>query len=143
MRFFKVESIDNYYNERIMQDNKINKRSYKMKEKIKNWIALGNLQDESIYFVQNEQQLSELLQSLSINPKYAESITGACIIAKDGEYIGIWLTEESRFYDLLAIYHPLPYYMDSYHRMNRDILPEYWQDSNPLYCANNPKIESE
>ena len=106
-----------------------------------NWIVLNRLQDESIYFVQNESELSELLQSLSINPEYAKNITGACVIMGEGDYIAIWLTEESRFCDLLAIYHPLPYYMDSYHRMNRDILPEYWQDTNPICGMKYPRVK--
>lgn len=103
---------------------------------------LSQLQDESVYLVQNEQELTELLDSIGISEDYKKDITGACVIFGDGEYLAIWLTEDSRYYDLRAIYHPLPYYESSYQKMNRDILPEYWQESNIFYHMNQPKKES-
>lgn len=101
---------------------------------------LNQLQDESIYLIQNDQELAELLQSLSLSPEYHNDITGACIIIGNGDYIAIWLTEDSRYYDLSSIYRPLPVYLSTHQKINPEFLPEYWQESNPLYIEENPSL---
>ena len=99
---------------------------------------LKQLQEESIYFVQNEQELAELLDSIGISEDYKQDITGACLIIGDGDYIAVWLTEDSRYYDLSAIYHALPYYLNTYQEINYCYLPEYWKKENPFYEQKNP-----
>ena len=102
---------------------------------------LSQLQDESVYLVQNEQELTELLDSIGISGDYKNDITGACVVFGDGDYIAIWLTEDSRYYDLSAIYRPLPFYITGQQEVNAEYLPEYWKESNPFYNVENPSLD--
>lgn len=93
---------------------------------------LKELQAEKYYFIQNDSELSEVLESIGLKEECKKDITGCVLLIGDGEYIAVWLTEESRYYDLNACYHPLTYYKT--HDMFKNIyLPEYWKENNTEY----------
>lgn len=107
----------------------------------KSRLTLASLQDESVYLVQNDQELAELLDSIGISEDYKTDITGACIIFGDGEYLAIWLTESAIWYDLSSTYYSLPFYLSTYQKINYEFLPEYWKESNPFYHMNQPTLK--
>lgn len=104
---------------------------------------LNQLQDESIHFIQDQSELDSILDHVGLMAEWRSEITGACIILGDGEYIAVWLTEDSRYYDLSAIYRPLPFYIDNDKEKIVNLLPYYWKSDNEFYMMDQPKNEKE
>jgi hypothetical protein len=87
--------------------------------------------NEDTVLIQSDTDLREILGSLAFPKKYYKDITSAVVLLGDGDFIAVWLTEDSRWYDNLAYYHPLPYYRPQY--WTKRNLPEYWLESNVEY----------
>ena len=77
-----------------------------------NGVTLRALQDDKYTLIQNDRDLSALLDYCGIPTEYREDITAAVVEVLDGDYGEVWLTESSERYNLSAWYHPIKYYLD-------------------------------
>lgn len=95
-----------------------------------NLSAFENLGDDYV-FIQNDSDLASVLESVGLPKGDRKDITGAMVVVGDGDYEAVWLCEDNRYYDLSAIYRPLPFYRPKSWR--KSTLPTYWRDDNELY----------
>jgi hypothetical protein len=92
---------------------------------------LSELQGDDFILVQNDRDLEDTLDMVSFPKKYRKDIAGSIVKICDGDYEAVWVTESGRYYDLSAIYHPLPFYRLTSWTKKR--LPEYWLEDCPAY----------
>jgi hypothetical protein len=97
----------------------------------KAYYTLRELDKEGYTLVQNDTDLAETLESIGLPKKYRKDITGAVLVIGDGDYNAVYLTESASYYDLSAVYHPLPFWDDN--TLYKGTLPYYWQASNEYY----------
>lgn len=92
---------------------------------------LRYLEDEKYSFVQNDTELYEFLDMVGFPKRQRKHITGMVLLIGDGDIVAVWVTERGAYYDLSAIYHPLPYYRPGY--WTKRNLPDYWKEENSEY----------
>jgi hypothetical protein len=90
--------------------------------KIAEGILLRNL--VNVELVQNDRELRDLLGSVGLPREDWGDITGAAVELGEGDYKRVYLTEESRWYELDAVYYALPWYGKVPIPAN---YPLYWQ----------------
>lgn len=100
-------------------------------------VTLRSLQNDALFLVQNDSDLSFWLDYVALPDKERKDITGIVVLINDGDLCAMWLTEYSAWYDLGAIYHPLPWYnqYDEHY-----YCPDYHKES--CECYDLDKLQS-
>ena len=91
----------------------------------------SQLQGDDLMLESDGQDLDATLESVGFPKRLRGNITAAIIRIGDADFDAVWLSEDARYYELGAWYHPLPYYRPKSWAKSR--LPIYWKEENPYY----------
>jgi hypothetical protein len=94
---------------------------------------LDKPEDEGYIFLQYSQDIESVCEFVGLDKEYSKDITGAVVVALDGDYEAVWLSESSRPYDISSTYYALPFYLDDEKNINYELLPYYWKKENEYY----------